>query len=59
MEVSGTRLDQLWWPPEGIRKRDVLAYYGAIAPVLLPHLRDRPFTCKRHYNGPRSPFAWV
>jgi bifunctional non-homologous end joining protein LigD len=27
--------------------------------VLLPHLRDRPFTMKRHYNGPRSPFVWL
>src|SRR5690349_9670685 len=54
-----TRLDQRWWPAQGIRKRDVIAYYEQIAPVLLPHLRDRPFTIKRHYNGPRSPFAWI
>ena len=54
-----TRLEQLWWPDEGIRKRHVLEYYEAVAPVLLPHLRDRPFTMKRHYNGPRSPYAWV
>jgi bifunctional non-homologous end joining protein LigD len=27
--------------------------------VLLPHLRDRPFTIKQHYNGPRSPFRWI
>jgi bifunctional non-homologous end joining protein LigD len=26
--------------------------------VLLPHLRDRPFTIKRHYTVPRGPFAW-
>jgi bifunctional non-homologous end joining protein LigD len=51
--------DQLWWPEEGIRKRDVLAYYRDVAPVVLPHLRDRPFTMKRHYNGPRSPFEWI
>ena len=52
-------LDQLWWPEEGIRKGDVIDYYRAIAPALLPHLRDRPFTMKRHYNGPRSPFEWI
>jgi bifunctional non-homologous end joining protein LigD len=52
-------LDRLWWPAEGIRKRDVLSYYATVAPVLLPHLRDRPFTIKRHYNGPRSPFEWI
>ena len=54
-----SHLDQLWWREKGIRKRDVLDYYHRIAPVLLPHLRDRPFTLKRHYNGPRSPFEWI
>ena len=52
-------LDQLWWPEYGVRKRDVLAYYHAVSPVLVPHLRDRPFTLKQHYNGPRSPFRWI
>jgi bifunctional non-homologous end joining protein LigD len=36
----------------------VAAYYRAIAHVLVPHLRDRPFTIKRHYTSPRSPFVW-
>ncbi|MDQ3823618.1 MAG: hypothetical protein M3321_10315, partial [Actinomycetota bacterium] len=52
-------LDQLWWREKRIHKRDVLEYYRRIAPVILPHLRDRPFTLKRHYNGPRSPFDWI
>jgi bifunctional non-homologous end joining protein LigD len=34
-------------------------YYDAIAPVLLPYVRNRPFTMKRHYTSPRSPFVWV
>lgn len=50
---------QRWWPDEGITKADTIAYYRAVAPLLLPHLRDRPFTLKRHYNGPRSPFEWI
>jgi bifunctional non-homologous end joining protein LigD len=57
--VKVSHPDQLWWRDEGIRKRDVVDYYRAIAPALLPHLRNRPFTIKRHYNGPRSPFAWI
>ena len=57
--VRLTRLDHVWWPAEGIRKGDVVDYYRAVAPVLLPHLRDRPFTLKRHYHRPRSPFEWV
>jgi bifunctional non-homologous end joining protein LigD len=51
--------DQLWWPELGLRKRDALAYYDAVAPVVLPHLRDRPLTIKQHFNGPRSPFRWL
>ena len=57
--VRLTRLDQRWWPDVGLTKRDAVAYYEAAAPVLLPHLRDRPFTMKRHYTGPRSPYEWV
>lgn len=50
---------QLWWPDVGLRKQDAIDYYAAIAPILLPYLRDRPLTLKRHYNGPRSPFEWI
>jgi bifunctional non-homologous end joining protein LigD len=51
--------DQLWWPELGLTKRDAFAYYDAVAPVVLAHLRRRPFTIKQHYNGPRSPFRWL
>ena len=57
--VRLTALERLWWPEEGIAKADVVAYYRAVAKVLLPHLRDRPFTIKQHYTGPRSPFRWI
>ena len=57
--AAPTRPEQLWWPQEGIRKRDVYAYYDELAPALLPHLRDRPFTIKRYPNGPRGPCFWI
>ncbi|HWG56713.1 MAG TPA: non-homologous end-joining DNA ligase [Gaiellaceae bacterium] len=57
--VSLTRLDYLWWPETGVRKRDLVDYYRAVAPALLPHLRNRPFTLKRYLNGPNAPFEWV
>ena len=57
--VRLTRLDQRWWPERGITKADVVAYYRAVAPAVVPHLRGRPFTMKQHYNGPRSPFRWL
>jgi bifunctional non-homologous end joining protein LigD len=46
-----SNLDKVFWPDEGITKADLLAYYRAVAPVLLPHLRDRPFTLKRYPDG--------
>jgi bifunctional non-homologous end joining protein LigD len=46
-----SRLDKLFWPEEGISKGDLLAYYRQLAPVLLPHLRDRPFTMVRRPDG--------
>ena len=46
-----SNLDKPFWPEEGITKGDLLAYYRDIAPVLLPHLRDRPFTMRRYPDG--------
>ena len=46
-----TNLDKPFWPEERITKGDLLAYYRAVAPVVLPHLRDRPFTMKRYPDG--------
>ncbi|MFI6100860.1 DNA ligase D [Lentzea sp. NPDC051213] len=37
--------------PDGTTKGEVIAYYSRIAPVLLPHLRDRPVTFVRFPNG--------
>jgi bifunctional non-homologous end joining protein LigD len=37
--------------PTGFTKRDMLDYYAKIAPVMLPHLRDRPVTVKRFPQG--------
>jgi bifunctional non-homologous end joining protein LigD len=46
-----SNLDKVFWPGEGITKGDLLRYHQRIAPVLLPHLADRPFTMKRYPNG--------
>src|SRR5947209_17685631 len=54
-----THLDRIYWPEAGYTKRDLVEYYRAVAPVLLPHIADRPFTLKRHYTVPRGPFEWV
>jgi bifunctional non-homologous end joining protein LigD len=49
----------VYWPELGATKRDLVEYYRAVAPVLLPHLRGRPFTLKQHYTVPRGPFRFV
>ena len=46
-----SNLDKVFWPDEGITKADLLSYYRAVAPVLVPHLKDRPFTMKRYPDG--------
>jgi bifunctional non-homologous end joining protein LigD len=49
--VQLSNLDKVFWPDEGITKGDLIEYYRAIAPVLVPHLRDRPFTMRRYPDG--------
>jgi bifunctional non-homologous end joining protein LigD len=46
-----SNLDKPFWPDEGITKGDLLAFYRDLAPVLVPHLRDRPFTMRRYPDG--------
>ena len=49
--VKLTNLDKLFWRDARISKRDLLQYYADVAPVLLPHLRDRAMVMKRYPNG--------
>ena len=46
-----SNLDKVFFPDEGITKGDLLSYYRAVAPVLVPHLKDRPFTMIRYPDG--------
>ncbi|HSX22177.1 MAG TPA: DNA ligase D [Gaiellaceae bacterium] len=50
-KVKLSNLDKVFFPDEGITKGDLLDYYHAVAPVLLPHLRERPFTMRRYPDG--------
>jgi bifunctional non-homologous end joining protein LigD len=50
-DVTLTNLEKLFWPKPGITKGDLLRYYVSVAPVLLPHLRDRAMVMKRYPNG--------
>ena len=46
-----THPDKVLFPEDGITKGDLAAYYEAIAPVMLPHLRARPVTMERYPAG--------
>jgi len=51
LTVKLTSGDRVLFPDDGITKGDLFTYYGDIAPAILPHLRDRPFTFKRYPHG--------
>jgi bifunctional non-homologous end joining protein LigD len=57
--VTLTNLRKPFWPEEGLTKRDLLQYYFDLAPVLLPHLRDRAMVMKRYPNGAAGPFFFM
>lgn len=50
-----THPDKLLFPQDGITKADLAAYYEAIAPVMLAHLRRRPITMERYHRGIGAP----
>ncbi|GAB5079327.1 ATP-dependent DNA ligase [Arthrobacter sp. AD-310] len=50
-ELTLTNLDKIIYPQTGTTKADVLAYYAAVAHVLIPAAANRPATRKRWVNG--------
>ena len=49
--VKLSNLDKVFFPDEGITKGDLVDYYRAVAPSIVPHLRDRAFTMRRYPDG--------
>jgi bifunctional non-homologous end joining protein LigD len=46
------------FPDDGITKGDLAAYYQALAPVILPHLKGRPLTMERYPAGIGAKGFW-
>ena len=46
-----THPDKILFPDDGITKGELAAYYEGVAPIMLPHLRDRPITMERFPSG--------
>ena len=53
-----THPDKVLFPEDGITKGDLAAYYEAMAPVILPHLRGRPVTMERYPAGIGAKGFW-
>jgi bifunctional non-homologous end joining protein LigD len=53
-----TNLDKLFWPDDGITKRDMIDYYVRMSPYLLPYLRDRPLSMQVFPDGIKGKSFW-
>jgi bifunctional non-homologous end joining protein LigD len=50
-ELRLTRLHKVFWKDENITKGDLIDYYRAVAPHILPYLADRPTVLTRYPDG--------
>lgn len=50
-----THPEKILFPDDGITKGELVSYYEAIAPMMLPHLRQRPITMERFHRGIGAP----
>src|ERR1700688_4636836 len=57
-KVMVSNLDKVLYPAAGFTKGDVIDYYIRVAPVLLPHLKNRPITLKRYPAGVEGFFSY-
>jgi bifunctional non-homologous end joining protein LigD len=57
--VAVTHPERVLFPAVGYTKLDAIRYYDAIAPVILPHLTNRPLTLKLFPHGIHAPAVWL
>jgi bifunctional non-homologous end joining protein LigD len=57
--VQLTNLDKLFWPELGITKGALIQYYADVAPLLLPHIRNRAMVMKRYPHGAAGEFFFM
>lgn len=50
-ELKFNNLAKLYWPEDGVSKRDMFNYYYAMADFILPYLKDRPLSLNRFPGG--------
>jgi bifunctional non-homologous end joining protein LigD len=57
-ELSLSNLDKVLFPESGFTKGQLIDYYANVAPVMLPHIQDRPLTMKRYPDGVDAKFFY-
>jgi bifunctional non-homologous end joining protein LigD len=57
--VHLTNLDKLLFPEDRYTKRDLIRYYVQVAPVMIPHYKDRPLSMNPHPDGIHGKSYWV
>ena len=50
-ELTLSNPDKIYWPEVGFTKGEMVAYYRALAPAIVPHLKNRAITLKRYPDG--------
>src|ERR671913_683291 len=58
-EVRLTNLRKPFWPELGVTKGDLIQYYTDVAPLLLPHIRNRAMVMKRYPHGAAGEFFFM
>lgn len=58
VKLTLSNLDKIFYTATNFTKGQVIDYYIRIAPVLLPHLMERPLTLKRYPNGAEAKFFY-
>jgi bifunctional non-homologous end joining protein LigD len=56
--VTVSKPEKVLFPDDGITKADLAAYYEAVAPAMLPHVKNRPLMLHRFPNGLGKP-GWI
>jgi bifunctional non-homologous end joining protein LigD len=54
-DIKFTNLSKVYWPEDGITKRDMFNYYYQVAEYILPYLKDRPQSLNRFPGGIHGP----
>lgn len=54
-DLKFTHLSKVYWPEDGVTKRDMFNYYYQAAEYILPYLKDRPMSLNRFPNGIHGP----